>query len=159
VNAAGTVRFRFGPANLPAIHGQRDRACLTGPFYLRYYFNAVPAGFERRLASSGVLFDDHHIVLVNEVAFVHVARQTASCATHRVKHTTGAVADFEINGDAGALTPDPRGCELRHPPGILAESQLARRLTDPGVSQGMKGPQVQAIQPSWQIAREPFPTV
>ena len=80
------------------------------------------ARYELFLRLCNVSLDNHEVVLVDEVAVVHVTRQTTAGATEGVEGSGRVLANFNVDGDRVAFLAQAGSCELGHPAGVLAET-------------------------------------
>ena len=60
------------------------------------------------LRARDVALDDHHVVLVDELALVHVEGQAAGGAAQRVEDAGGVLAELGIDRDVVALAAEAR---------------------------------------------------
>ena len=78
------------------------------------HLDPVLACGELALGAGDGAFDDHHVVLVDQIALVHVERETAGSAAQRVEHSGGVLAELGIDGHMIALAAQARRGELGH---------------------------------------------
>ena len=73
----GDCSLEIGSGDLRPVHADHDGSSLAGTRDAGSDLDSVLARFERCGAGRSVLLDDHHVVLVHELALLHVQRQPA----------------------------------------------------------------------------------
>ena len=97
MKAAGTVRLTVGAGHFLSIRpddhlSRRSRLGNRG-----VHLDSVPAGRKLVAAAGLVAVDDHHVVLVDQLALVHIQGQAARGAAERIQ-------------DAGCVSGRSRRC-------------------------------------------------
>jgi len=124
VKAAGTVRFNSAwPISAPSTLSTTVPG-LPGPVMVVSTVILCFASGERLLATGFVLFDDHHVVEIDEVAFVHVKHETTTGAAKGVEDAAGTFATLQVHLHRVALAAKTRGGKLGHPAGARDEGQV-----------------------------------
>ncbi len=78
------------------------------------HLDPVLARGELALGARDGAFDDHHVVLVDQIALVHIQREPAGSAAQRVEHPGSVIAELGIDGHMIALATQTRRGELGH---------------------------------------------
>ncbi len=78
------------------------------------HFDPVLACGELALGARDGALDDHHVVLVDQIAFIHIERETTGSAAQRIEHPGGVIAELGIDGHMIALAAQARRGELGH---------------------------------------------
>ena len=115
VKAAGTVRPTVARATSVPSTVSTTAAGAPGFAIVVSTSMLVPARREPVLRARDGSLDDHHVVLVDEFAAVHVQREAAGGASQRIEHAGGVVAQLCVHRHMVALPAEARRCEFRHP--------------------------------------------
>ena len=114
VKAAGTVRLTVVRAtSLPSTVSTTSAGAPGLAIVVSTSIRCLPGG-ELVLRARDVALDDHHVVLVDELALVHVEREPAGGAAERVEHARGVLAELGVDRHVVALAAEARRGELRH---------------------------------------------
>ena len=81
----------------------------------------VLSGSKRLRAAGFVLFDDHHVVEIDDVPLVQVKCKAAARAAECVKHTAGLFATLHVDLDDIAFTTEAGSGELGHAACVFGE--------------------------------------
>ena len=86
----------------------------TGLGDRRVHFDPVLALGDLLLRSGRVALDDHHVVFVDELALVHVKRESSGSAAERVEHAGGVFTKLGLDRHPVALAAQAGGGEFGH---------------------------------------------